>query len=758
MTKPKPFSDSPALPRRQFLQTLGKSSVLAGSMFLPVPLKKTLFAAGPTPPQSQAAIRIVPPNKTYRMMEWECHTPPEGNFEINLEPALTAARDAGAESMMFYSQDHWGYAFYESDVAVRHPHLKGDFFGQEVKIARKLGMSVVCYYSLQFNNQAVLTHPDWGWVNAEGQQQSYRWLITCLDSPYRQYVLAMINELFSRYEIDELFLDIFGIQFVLYTADGRDPFCYCKHTEETWNSGHPGDPYREGFKTREGRDLRYKWHQQRSTNQILDEILSTARRHRPELIVSLNGGPETFTNEVMQKVSFIYAEPLTSETGISLGSILMRGWGRPDYQAGVFSQQGYLDTYPGSIPRVKADGLIVQNSRTFIVGNAPVVGGLDGQGFSKRWFSVAKETWADVRGVDHLLANVTPLYSTAMLYSEATREELSGQNLPVHFRRTVTGALEALTYSGRPVESVPEFNLTEKYLAQFETLVLPEVEVLGSVQAEVVRNWVKQGGTLLATGKCGLVDEKGQPRANFPLADVFGVDLVSEEKKYAYDPSGKFKENVISIYLESSGHALSKSLAVSTVGLPGSFLRLRQTSGQEVLRYRLPFMIEDLPNHHWFNWGPPPPGQESGGPAAVFNNFGKGQSLYIGVSLFQAMSSKLFWIRNWVPEVMRLLVPQPVAELRSEVFPEYVHGTFFWEKDRRSLLVQVLNAIELATQGEFREVPAVEIRVNSARVKIKSAEVLWPAARELPIRNAQGNANITMPSPARYTALRLQLA
>jgi hypothetical protein len=753
-----PFSNAAGLPRRQFLQTLGKSSVLAGSMFLPVPLKKTLLSAGPAPAQSQAGSRIVPPNKTYRMMEWECHTPPEGNFEINLEPALAAARDSGAESMMFYSQDHWGYAFFESDVAVRHPHLKGDFFGQEVKIARKLGMSVVCYYSLQFNNQAVLTHPDWGWVNAEGEQQRFRWFITCLDSPYRQYVMAMINELFSRYDIDELFLDIFGIQFVLYTADGRDPFCYCEHTEETWNSGHPGDPYREGFKTREGRDLRYKWHQQRSTNQILDEILSAARQHRPELIVSLNGGPETFTNEVMQKVSFIYAEPLTSETGISLGSILMRGWGRPDYQAGVFSQQGYLDTYPGSIPRVKADGLIVQNARVFIVGNAPVVGGLDGEGFSKRWFSVAKETWADVRAVDHFLGDVSPLYSTAMLYSEATREELAGQKLPVHFRRTVTGALEALTYSGRPVESVPEFNLTEKYLGQFETLVLPEVEVLGSAQAEVIRDWVKNGGTLVATGKCGLIDEKGQARANFPLADVFGVDLVSEEKKYAYDPSGKFKEGVISIYLESTGHALSKSLGVSTVGLPGSFLRLRQTSGQEVLRYLLPFMIEDLPNHHWFNWGPPPPGQEGGGPAAVFNNFGKGQSLYVGVSLFQAMSSKLFWIRNWVPEVMRLMVPQPVAELRSEVFPEYVHGTFFWEKDRRSLLVQVLNAIELATQGEFREVPAVDIRVNSARVKINSAEVLWPAARELPIRNAQGNAKITLPSPARYTALRLQLA
>jgi Hypothetical glycosyl hydrolase 6 len=755
VTKPKARSDSAPLPRRQFLQTLGKSSVLASSLFLPIPLKKTVLAADPAPTQ---VARIVPPNKTYRMMEWECHTPPEGNFEIDLEPALTAARDSGAESMMFYSQDHWGYAFYQSAAAVRHPHLKGDFFGEEVRIARKLGMSVVCYYSLQFNNQAVLTHPDWGWVNANGEQQRYRWFITCLDSPYRQYVLAMINELFTGYEIDELFLDIFGIQFVLYNADGRDPFCYCKHTDEAWNSSHPGDPYREGFQTRKGRDLRYGWHQQRSTTQMLDEILMTARQHRPDLLISLNGGPETFTNDVMQKVSFIYAEPLTSESGISLGSILMRGWGRPDYQAGVFSQQGYLDTYPGSIPRVKADGLIVQNARVFIVGNAPVVGGLDGQGFSKRWFSVAKETWTDVRGVDHLLGNITPLCSTAMLYSEATREELAGQKLPVHFRRTVTGALEALTYSGRPVESVPEFNLTPTYLAQFETLVLPEVEVLGSAQAEVIRDWVKRGGTLLATGKSGLLDETGQARSNFPLADVFGVDLVSEEKKYAYDPSGKFKEDVISIYLESSGHVLSRTLAVSTVGLPGSFLRLHQTSGQEVLRYRLPFMIEDMPNHKWFNWGPPPPGQETGGPAAVFNKFGEGQSLYVGVDLFQAMNSKLFWIRSWVPEVMRSLVPQPIAELRSETFPEYVHGTFFWEKGRRSLLVQILNAIELTTQGEFREASDVEIRIDSARVKIKSAKVIWPAERELRVQSTQNNAHISLPSPARYTALRLQLA
>ena len=62
----------------------------------------------------------------------------------------------------------------------------------------------------------------------------------------------MMDEIFSRYEVDELFLDIFGIQFAMYNQNGINPFCFCRHTEEAWTKEHPGDPYREGFKTREG--------------------------------------------------------------------------------------------------------------------------------------------------------------------------------------------------------------------------------------------------------------------------------------------------------------------------------------------------------------------------------------------------------------------------------------------------------------------------------------------------------------------------
>src|SRR5581483_4974678 len=297
--------------RRAFFQAAG-----AGLSAMAVPRFGRAAGRGTGYPDRKALVRaheaqgIIPPNKTYRMMEWECHTPPEANFRVDQDGALKAARDAGAESMMFYSQDHWGYAFYPSDVAVRHPHLEGDFFGKEVALARKLGMSVVCYYSLQFNNQCVLSHPDWGWVNEKGEQQRMRWYITCLDTPYRQYVLGMMNELFSRYEIDELFLDIFGIQFHVFHSRGQSPFCFCKYTEEVWGRDHPGDPYRPGFQTREGWERRYQWHERRTMSLMLDEVIAAARKHRPQTLISLNGGPESFPDDVMQKVSFIYAEPL----------------------------------------------------------------------------------------------------------------------------------------------------------------------------------------------------------------------------------------------------------------------------------------------------------------------------------------------------------------------------------------------------------------------------------------------------------------
>ena len=150
------------------------------------------------------------------------------------------------------------------------------------------------------------------------------------------------------------------------------------------------------------------------------------------------------------------------------------------------------------------------------------------------------------------------------------------------------------------------------------------------------------------------------------------------------------------------------------------------------MRYRLPFMVEDIPHNHWFNWGPPPPGTETAGTAVAYNRFGKGQSLYLGVPIFWAMQSRLHWIRNWIPELMRLLVKDPIAELRPEPFTEYLHGTFFYDQTWRTIsLVQVLNTVEAAMEGEYRGIPRVRIGVDGKRLKVTGARMVWPKEEDL---------------------------
>jgi hypothetical protein len=750
------------LSRRAFVEMAGAAGITLAAWPLPAQRSGEGFPDLDHLQREHSASGIVSPERTYRAMEWEFHTPPQQSFDINLPGAIAASHDAGAESLMFYTQDHWGSAFYPSDSAVRHPNLKFDLFGTECGLARKAGISVTAYYSLQFNNQCAIAHPDWAWRTEDGAEQRFygRWHILCLDSPYRLYVLRMMEEIFSRYEVDELFLDIFGIQFAMYNSNGINPFCFCRYTQEAWARDNPDVPYRDGFKTREGWQKRFEWHQRRTMTQMLDSVIAIARRHRPKVLVSLNGGPESFPDDIMQRVSFIYAEPLDCPTGIAVGSIVMRGWGRPFYQAGVFTDYGYADAYPGGLARVQANALMVQNARTFFVGDAGVVSGVDGQGFSNRWFAVAKDAWADVRNVDCLLGpDLKPLLSTAVLYSDLARHEAEADKRPYDFRRSIVGALETMTFAGRPVESLPDRNLNADTPGQFEVLVLPEVTAISDRQAETIRRWVAIGGTLIASDRCGILDENHRERRNFALADVFGVDYVSTDTTYSNDEGGKPREgNSTTTYLESVGHPLAGLIAQGTVGLPGPFVRLKETTGQPVLRYRLPLFPEDVSQNRWAGWGAPPPGPQTAGTAAVLNRFGKGQSFYLGVPIFRAMHWRPYWIQKWIPELVRKLAPEPLAELRSDPPSEYVHGTFFHDEARSAILVQILDTVELVTKGELRPTPKVEISVDSARLRLAGARVVWPRDRDLAIETRDGRTYISLRSSGRYTALYLKLA
>jgi len=175
------------------------------------------------------------------------------------------------------------------------------------------------------------------------------------------------------------------------------------------------------------------------------------------------------------------------------------------------------------------------------------------------------------------------------------------------------------------------------------------------------------------------------------------------------------------------------------------------------MRYRLPMLAENAEKNLWVGWGSPPPGPETAGTAVAFNRFGKGQCVYLGVPIFRAMQWRAYWIQKLVPAMVRQLVPHPVAELQTEPTSEFVHGTFFHDVQRRLILVQVLDAAELATKGERRATPDIEISLDMARHAVREATVMWPQAKDLEVQRLGGRYLIRITKPERYTAIYLRL-
>ena len=90
------------------------------------------------------------------------------------------------------------------------------------------------------------------------------------------------------------------------------------------------------------------------------------------------------------------------------------------------------------------------------------------------------------------------------------------------FLAPYVGAYSALSRAGLPIVTLhrPHF---EEDLAGFQALCLANVANMSDRQAAAVRQFVRDGGALIATHETSLRNEKGQARLDFALADVLGV-------------------------------------------------------------------------------------------------------------------------------------------------------------------------------------------------------------------------------------------
>jgi hypothetical protein len=118
-----------------------------------------------------------------------------------------------------------------------------------------------------------------------------------------------------------------------------------------------------------------------------------------------------------------------------------------------------------------------------------------------------------------------PLARVALVYSQQTATFYGGERAREKVEDHTLGLYHAVVEARIPFEMVHDRLLDPEHIDRFKALILPNIAALSNRQCEQIRDYVKRGGSLVATLETSLYDEWGVRRPDFGLADVFGVSF-----------------------------------------------------------------------------------------------------------------------------------------------------------------------------------------------------------------------------------------
>jgi hypothetical protein len=153
----------------------------------------------------------------------------------NSKEIVDAMAYLGVDSLLLYAKDCWGIVYHDTRISHKHANVRCDLFGEVSRGLLKRGIRTIGYFQVGWEELTARAHPEWRVVNASGgpvrdggtDPTAGKWTWLCLNTPYREYALAQIQELIANYDMEALFLDC-----ILYWPGASN--CYCDCCQELW--------------------------------------------------------------------------------------------------------------------------------------------------------------------------------------------------------------------------------------------------------------------------------------------------------------------------------------------------------------------------------------------------------------------------------------------------------------------------------------------------------------------------------------------
>lgn len=662
---------------------------------------------------------------------------PEIDFDI--ARYMSEMAEAGMQTLTFMTKDAFGTSYYDTRVGHKNARLRTDLLAEAVKEARKHSIRLIAYYNVGLNSYVAGANPDYRQRNKEGEPVANAfgyYDMLCLNSPYRDYVAAQLTEIAEKYEVDGFFFDI---TYVWPTS------CHCEYCRkwyvEQYGQTPPASPAPGSVELR-----RWQQFQKDIRAHFLRFVTGRLKAIAPRLEIGWNHAGD---------LAFAHVEPdeladyLTSEfhPPIYLYGSLLAKWkrstGKP-FELMMPSEMGSWGEWtlaPAATLRTAA-AIAVAGGGSISFGHVPIPSGALKGALPRPVVEAIKDANAFVREREEWLLHAESVPDAAVLYAVENRRMLESTSLPNHADDALNGVNRMLIEGNMHFDVLSGSGLLNK-LGDYAMLLLPDQAYLPPAVEEAVREFVRRGGLLVASHRTSLYGEDGVRRANFGLADVFGVDF-SDTSRYSVAYMADFADGLFSDVPD---------MPVLVKGTNAPVLRVRPGAETEVLSVFMEPAMEAKTHRHVYHQHAHP-AFRTNDPAVALHRFGQGACVYIAAPLeasFWKTGSP--WLRRIYLDGIRLVRPQPLLEVEA---PLGVEVNLMRQRSRWIVhLVQVREEKADGSKTFIEEIwPLSNIRVH-IRKKPKNA-YLAPEKQPLPLVETEDGVSFVVPEVGLHAMVVLE--
>lgn len=647
-------------------------------------------------------------------------------------------------------------AFYPTEIPLHYRSRwlgTMDAFGDIAAGCRKLGMNVVARTDAHACHQDVYdAHPDWIAVDRHGKKRKHPsdpdYWITCALGPYNfEFMTSVHQEIMRKYMVDGIFTN-------RWAGSGM---CYCEHCRDNFKAfssldlpvtNDPQDPARRQY---------ILWNQKRLFDlwRLWDEKI---RAINPQASYIANAGGGALSSLDMKTIAELAPTLFADRQG---RSGLMAPWASgkngKEYRAtmgtksiagivsiGLEEKYRWKDSVQSGeeIRMWMADGIAQGLHPWFAKFNAKII--------DRRWLPVIDEIYNWHYSNEHYLRNQKPLAQVGMVYSQQSASFYGGENARALVEDPALGFYQALIEARIPFEMVHDQMLSPEHIAQFRTLILPNIAALSDMQCEQLKKFVEGGGNIVATFETSLYDEWGVRRKDFGLGSLFAVT-------YAGRVQGPMLNSYLALKKESgatSYHALLAGFEDAT-RIINAVNQVDVKPLTEISFSPLEIIpsYPDLPMEAVF-----PPPVITHNPGVFLNTTGHGRVVY-----FPGDIDRTFWDVLDVDHAQ--LLRNAVLWVTNEIAPVTVEGPgvldiSVWEQ-KDSMTVHLVNLTNpMMMKGPIREIFPIgkqRVRIQIAQRRSVSKAKLLVAGKEVQFRSERSSIVLDVPSVHIHEVVALDL-